>query len=73
MRDPITARDAAMRGLDLLDPPLVIDDAWVVIDAVLSALGIPADATADDVRHGLLLLASVRAEYRPAAEEARDA
>lgn len=55
MRDPQTARDAVVfelrrRGIRLHD---------VAIDAVLAVLGIPPDATTDDIRAGLYVLSRI--------------
>ena len=70
MRDPQTAHDAVTdvlcRDVPYLGP--LAHEARAA--AVLAALGIPADATVDDVRAGLAALAVVRDHGYPLEIEA---
>ena len=70
MRDPQTAHDAATCALEDATCFASSIDHGSLAAAVLASLGIPADATVDDVRAGLAALAVVRDHGYPLEIEA---
>ena len=67
MREPQTARESAANGIEAMLRG-TSGDEWsprLMAEAACNALGIPADATEDEVRAGLALLRMVTRDGSP--------